>query len=222
MILIVNVCAEKLHYFEFVKPIEDIVGGDFVTRHYSELGEEDLVNCDKVIICGTSLADNKFLGDLDKFDWLKDFRKPVLGICAGFQIIGLTFGGKIEAGRSAYPQLRNSGAKTEIGYFRENFDRELFGLKGEVEVYHLHNNFVSGWSDDWEVWGEEIAQAVKHKDREIYGVLFHPEVRNKDLVVQFIRAPRARFDKPKQPARKSREHDLEVRNKDLAREFVKL
>ena len=26
---------------------------------------------------------------------------------------------------------------------------------------------------------------VKHKDREIYGVLFHPEVRQKDLIVRF-------------------------------------
>ncbi len=172
MILIVNVCAEKLGYYEFVKPIEDIVGCDFVTKHYLDLSSEDLENCGKVIICGTSLMDNKFVEDVERFFWLKNFGKPVLGICAGMQIIGLVFGGKMKKG-------------TEIGFYRENFRRDFLGLDGDVEVYHLHNNYISGLRNGWKVFSDgKIVQAVRRGN--IYGVLFHPEVRNKEVIWRFV------------------------------------
>lgn len=173
MILVINVAKEKLHYFEFVKPIEDILEKNYFTRHYLDLTCDDLDKSDKVIICGTGLKDNFFLENLDKFSWLKDFKKPVLGICAGFQIIGMIFGGKIFK-------------KLEIGYFYENFDKEFLGFKGRFQVYHLHNNYLK-FSDDFEVYSfGEIAQAVKYKGKEIYGTLFHPEVRNKDLIRNYF------------------------------------
>ena len=61
MILIINVCEEKLHYYEFVKPIEDIVVEDYFVKNYVDISKEDLERADKVIICGTSLKDNCFL-----------------------------------------------------------------------------------------------------------------------------------------------------------------
>jgi len=171
MILIVNVCAEKLHYFEFVKPIEDIVGEGFVTKHYRDLKAKDLADCDRVIVCGTSLKDNKFIEELEKFFWLRDFDKPVLGICAGMQILGLVDGASLDR-------------KVEIGYFKESFKEEFLGLNGEIEVYHLHGNYVSDWGEDWECFGREIVQAVRRGN--VYGVLFHPEVRNRDLIRRFV------------------------------------
>jgi len=173
MILVINVCAEKLHYFEFVKPIEDILVKGFVTKNYFDVNDEDLKKAKKVIICGTSLKDDIFIEAIDRFDWIKDFDKPILGICAGFQIIGMTFGGKLKK-------------KLEIGYFKEKFRKEFLGLKGEQEVYHLHNNYVK-FNSDFEVFsGWEVAQAVKHKSKDVYGVLFHPEVRQKEMVLNFI------------------------------------
>jgi len=173
MILIVNVCKEKLHYFEFVKPVEEIVKTDFVTKHYSEISEDDLEKADKVIICGTSLKDDGFVDGLDKFGWIKNFEKPVFGICAGFQVMGMVFGGKPKK-------------KLEIGFFHEKFSEEFLGLVGDNEVYHLHNNYVE-FSDEFNVFNEgKIAQAVKHKHKEIYGVLFHPEVRQKEMVLRFV------------------------------------
>ena len=94
MILIINICKENLHYYEFVKPIEDILIKNnlkYFVKHYNEMVENDLENVDKVIICGTSLKDNNFLKDIDKFYWIKTIRKPVYGICGGMQIIGLIF-----------------------------------------------------------------------------------------------------------------------------------
>jgi|TARA_Y100000310_G_scaffold309615_1_gene353899 GMP synthase (glutamine-hydrolysing) len=186
MILIVNVCKEKLHELEFVKPIEDILnraGEDFFVKHYRDMGEKDLAKANKVIICGTSLKDEEFAKDLDKSDWIKDFEKPIFGICAGMQLIGMVFGGKLKK-------------KTEIGFYFENVERDFLGLLGEDEVhevYHLHNNYID-FSElkDFEVYfkssnSEHLAQAVKHKKKEIYGVLFHPEVRQKEMILEFVK-----------------------------------
>lgn len=179
MILIVNVCKERLHYFEFVKPVEDILranNGLFFTKHYLEVGDGDLAKCDKIIICGTSLADNGFMGDVKKFSWIKNFEKPIFGICAGMQIFGIIFGGELKK-------------QTEIGFFHEGFEKEFFGIKGEREVYHLHNYYVDfSGVKDFKIYSySKISQAVKHKKKEIYGVLFHPEVRNKEMLMEFVK-----------------------------------
>ena len=170
MILVVSTCADRLHDLEFVKPVEDILRKDgvkYVTKHYSEI--KDVKDFDYVIICGTSLKDEKFMEDVDKFAWIKSFGKPVLGICAGMQIIGLLFGGKLER-------------QTEIGFYKERLD-DFLGLK-EEEVYHLHNHYVE--FKDFEILSKgKVAQAVRHGN--IYGVLFHPEVRQKELIRNFAK-----------------------------------
>jgi|APSaa5957512622_1039677.scaffolds.fasta_scaffold182025_1 anthranilate/para-aminobenzoate synthase component II len=179
MILIINICKEKLHYSEFVKPVKDIVisvGRRCFVRNYLDLNEDDLKKASKVIICGTSLFDNEFIKNFHKFDWLHDFEGDVLGICSGMQIIGLVFGGVLKFG-------------TEIGFYKERFRKEFLSLNDEVEVYHLHNNYVDfNHLGEFEVFDNgKISQAVKHKNKDIYGVLFHPEVRQNGMIEEFVR-----------------------------------
>ncbi len=174
MILIISTCSEPLHEIEFVKPIEDIVKKNCITKHYSKLTKKDISSSSKIIITGTSLQDNKFIKDIKKFEFLKHYEKPVLGICAGMQIISLLYGGKPKKG-------------TEIGYYFEYFEKPFLSLEGEHEVYHLHNNYATLPRDFEKFTDSRIPQAIKHKSREIYGVLFHPEVRNKELIEEFIK-----------------------------------
>ncbi len=173
MILVINICRDSLHYYEFVKPVVDILKDEEVLiLHYEDLVQKDLEYCDRVIICGTSLADNKYIKDIKYFFWLKDFKKPVLGICAGFQILGMVFGGKIEKA-------------LEIGFFKEKFDKNFLGLEGEIGVYHLHRKYIK-FSKDWRIFNKgDIVQAIKLNN--FYGVLFHPEVRNKDMFLNFVK-----------------------------------
>ena len=176
-VLIISVCRDKLHELEFVKPIEDILDrnniGNFV-RGYRDISDADFNITSHIIICGTSLMDNNFMKDIEMFGWLRDCKKPVLGICAGMHIVGAVFGGKFLCGK-------------EIGYYHERFEKEFLGLLGEREVWHLHNNYISGW-DDFNILCKsgKIVQAVKCKKMEIYCVLFHPEVRNKEIILEFV------------------------------------
>jgi GMP synthase-like glutamine amidotransferase len=175
MILIINLCREKLHYYEFVKPIGEILSEqNWKIKHYNNVKEEDIRNADKIIICGTSLKDNHFTKHLDKFSWIKEIDKPILGICAGMQIIALTYKAKLSK-------------KTEIGFYKEQFKENFLGLNEENEVYHLHNYHASLPKEFKSFTKSKIPQAIKHKTRNIYGVLFHPEVRNKKLIENFCK-----------------------------------
>ena len=83
-----------------------------------------------------------------------NFKKPILGICGGMQIISLVFGGKLKK-------------KQEIGFFIENFKKEFLGFEGEQQVYHLHNKYVTLPKDFEKFTNSNIPQAVKHKEKEI-------------------------------------------------------
>lgn len=177
MILVISTNSEGFHNLEFVKPVEEIVLNskiNFITKHYSEITENDLKGADKIIICGTSLKDNQFIEELNKFHWIKAYEKPILGICAGMQIISLIFSARLKR-------------KTEIGFYKEDFKKEFLSLEEEHEVYHLHNNYATLPRDFVSFTKSKIPQAIKHKTKDIYGVLFHPEVRNKKLIEEFVK-----------------------------------
>lgn len=176
MILLIQICKEKFHYYEFVKPIEDIIKKtniEFVSINYKDLTAELISESEKIIICGTSLKDNSFLDDVEDFFWLKDYDKPVLGICGGMHILGLVFNGSL---------LKMQ----EIGLTNIDSKKDFFGIRNSEEVYELHNFYAI--SKEFHVLAESknCPQAIKHKQRPFYAVLFHPEVRNKELIRNFI------------------------------------
>ncbi|MCH7850641.1 MAG: hypothetical protein IH845_03295 [Nanoarchaeota archaeon] len=178
-VLLISICKEPLHEYEFVKPIEDILErGEISCKniHYQNFREEDLSSADAIIIAGTSLKDYKFIEDIKMFKWIKNTKIPILGICGGMQIIGLIYDGKLKSG-------------TEIGYFNESFTENFLGLTGDQEVYHLHNNHLDKNSlENFKFYTKgTITQAIKHNNKEIYGTLFHPEVRNKKLILEFVK-----------------------------------
>lgn len=179
MILIVNLCAEKLHYFEFVLPVEDILSSrkiSFFTKNYKDITSEDLFKADKIIVCGTSLMDNVYLENLDFFRPFLDFGKPILGICAGFQILGLLLEGNLK------PNFM-------VGLFENNFDKPFLGSQGKIKTYHLHKNtidFPQKCSLELHYFEGNLVSFADRK-RNLIGVLFHPEVRNKEMILSFVR-----------------------------------
>jgi GMP synthase (glutamine-hydrolysing) len=184
MILIVDMNQKKdsLALAEFVLPIASIVGGTagYEVRHHTEVDRETADRYEKVILSGTPLKDNAYMDHIEGFGWIRDAGIPVLGICAGMQVIGMVFGSFLVECR-------------EIGMTRIETTGENPFFSGTFEAYELHSYSVEP-SGDFEVIArsENCVQGIKHKGREVYGLLFHPEVRNKEIVERFVRAKRGR------------------------------
>jgi GMP synthase (glutamine-hydrolysing) len=178
MILVVDMNWKKdsLGYPEFVLSVVSVVKEleDCTVKHYSEVTNVDIESCSRIILSGTTLKDNATLSQLEKFSWLQKVEKPVLGICAGMQTLGVVFG-------LVLTRCLEIGM-TPIKTLNEN---PLFS--GTFNAYSLHNFCVES-SDEFEVLAEseKCVQALKHKQKPIYGVLFHPEVRNPEILKRFI------------------------------------
>lgn len=178
MILIVDMNYKKasLGFYEFVSPIISIVGNlrEHVVKHFSELHADEVSKYDQIVLSGTALKDQATLHHIEKFEWIKDCDKSILGICAGMQTIGLVFGLRL------YECV-------EIGMSKITTTRENPLFSSTFKAYGLHN-YSAQSSSDFDVLAEskKCVQAIKHKKKAVYGVLFHPEVRNKEILERFI------------------------------------
>jgi GMP synthase (glutamine-hydrolysing) len=96
---------------------------------------------------------------------------PILGICLGHQVMAKSFGAEVgAAGIESY-------AKIEINILKEN---DIFrGLGPSMEVWASHKDEVRTLPEDFEVLATSSIcdiEAMKHLERPLYGIQFHPEV----------------------------------------------
>lgn len=178
MILVVDMNGKKdsLGFHEFVLPIVSVVKefDECAVKHYTELASEEMSRYGGIILSGTPLKDNVTLSQPEKFEWIKTCDTPLLGICAGMQTIGVVFGLRLK---------RCLGiGMTQIATVQAN---RLFS--SQFKAYALHNFSVTP-SSDFEVLAEsvECVQVIKHKQKDLFGVLFHPEVRNQEIIQNFV------------------------------------
>lgn len=112
---------------------------------------------------------------------------PILGICAGHQLIGRAHGaawgplGPLKPGEADPDPRFAPGRRKQRGFGEVSLDQEcpLFAGLGEtVEVFQSHYwqleevpaGFVRRASSDW-----SPIQAIERVDRRVFGVQFHPE-----------------------------------------------
>jgi GMP synthase (glutamine-hydrolysing) len=94
---------------------------------------------------------------------------PVLGICYGLQAIVHNAGGRI---------IRGTGEYGNADIYAETDSPLLDDLKG-TQVWMSHADEIVSLPDTLEVIARSsnnVIAAVKHKEKPIYGVQFHPEV----------------------------------------------
>lgn len=96
---------------------------------------------------------------------------PILGICVGHQFMALHFQGK--AGPSEVPEF----GKAELVVTESD---DLFkGLPERFTIWVSHNDEVTELPDGFVILAHSkdcTIEAMKHKERPLYGVQFHPEV----------------------------------------------
>ena len=170
MILIINVNKHKLHDLEFIKPITDLLEKSKVI-HYKDLKQSDIGSAEKIIIAGTSLKDDEYLKNIESFSWIKNYKKPILGICSGMQILALANGAKLKKAK-------------EIGQTEIKILKEDALIKNIRKVYSMHQFSITlpkGF--DLLAKSSKSIQAIKKNNH--YGLMFHPEVFNKEIIKLF-------------------------------------
>ena len=174
MTLVVDLCSRDLSRSEFVEPMARIVGQGARVKPFVDVDPREVEAASSVVICGTALADDGYLDRLEAFSWLATTETPVLGICAGMQVIALTHGASLVEGR-------------EIGMTRVEPVATNPLVPGPMEVYGLHRHDLEDL-DRFQVLArsDSCVQAIVHRERPLYGVAFHPEVRRGNVVSRFL------------------------------------
>ncbi|QOJ15965.1 MAG: glutamine-hydrolyzing GMP synthase [Planctomycetia bacterium] len=107
---------------------------------------------------------------------------PILGICYGMQLTCQALGGSVGAAESReYGRVRLHVARAES---------ILAHLPTETSVWMSHGDCVTRISDDFIPLARTEncpVAAVRHRDRPLFGVQFHPEVTHTPLGSQLLR-----------------------------------
>lgn len=110
---------------------------------------------------------------------------PILGICYGMQLMSYHFGGEVErAGKREYGRAQ----------IKRLNDSELFSaLPDEQQVWMSHGDHVTKEPEGFDVDASNEScpiAAISHKEKQLYGVQFHPEVKHSefgnDLLKNFV------------------------------------
>ncbi len=104
-------------------------------------------------------------------EYLEELDIPILGICVGCQFIAIHFGG--DAGPAKVPEF----GKTEISIEEE--DALFESLPPKFIAWESHNDEIKELGPDMIPLARSENcryQTIRHKEKPIYGVQFHPEV----------------------------------------------
>jgi GMP synthase (glutamine-hydrolysing) len=106
---------------------------------------------------------------LTHLSWIKTYQKPLLGICFGHQIIGLLNGARIS-------KMREDRGFQEIELIKDDILFERLPDVFEMQEDHCEHISVPRGFDLLACSDVCINEAMKHREKPIYGVQFHPEV----------------------------------------------
>jgi len=158
IILIIDTSYEKNSIFkdEFCMPITNIINQipsfEYEIKHFSE--KINYKKYDKIIIAGSSLKDFEYLNHLNKFEFIKTINIPILGICAGIQILAKVHGTNLKKCK-----------EIEITKTITTKQNKLF--EGEFDTYSIHNYSINCPKEF-----EKLAKskkgihAIKHKNKD--------------------------------------------------------
>ena len=98
---------------------------------------------------------------------------PILGICFGFQIISMVYGGyidKLDNNKEGIFENLNIVGNNSLLY--QNFNKET------VTVYQYHNDYIKEIPNDFNITAldnNKIIQSIENIEKMRFGTQFHPE-----------------------------------------------
>ncbi len=158
----------------FLEELIEMLGNfKYEVINFKDFKERDAEKFSHIILTGgNEKLDLDFFSEEKKL--IENSKKPILGICFGHQLIAKIFGGK--------PIKLNSKKK---GNFDVNLIKKdiLFNdLKEKINVYFSSFYSMKNLGKDLIVLGKSNSgiEIIKHKDRNLYGTQFHPEIKSQD------------------------------------------
>ena len=180
-ILIINNAEPEIQ--SFADSLEEIVKSSQVTVsriEYADCLKTALSDFDGIIMSGSPQGDDIVEHHAPYFRWIKNYEKPVLGICAGHHITGYLYGAEL-----LYSQEPESG-DFEIELLKN--DPLLEDLPQKFTVKQMHNDSIT-LPDDFLLLatsGTCKNQLMRHKTKPLYTCQFHPEFYNHKLIHNFL------------------------------------
>lgn len=104
-----------------------------------------------------------------EIELVKKSSKPVLGICLGFEIVAVAFGGNLVR--------LESEEKGPLDIEILEPDNPLFAGVERLEVFESHRWGINELPGDLVglARSKDGYEVIKHRDKEVYGFQFHPE-----------------------------------------------
>ena len=137
--------------------------------------------------------DNDYFNFIQEFSWLQTITIPMLGICAGMQFLGLLHGSEytrcLEIGMIRIETVRSTPLLPSPPLPPSSTSSNSLPPHScsSFEGYNLHRySIIPSAELTILAQSEHSVQAFKHKDKPVFGVMFHPEVRNPEIIEIFI------------------------------------
>lgn len=134
-----------------------------------------------IILSGGPMSVYEEGAPIPSFD-VFDLGVPVLGVCYGLQLIARSFGGQVD-----------KAAKREFGRAHLQIDAHdgLFAnLNNGTQVWMSHGDSLTQLPENFDIIAHTDNApicAIKHHDRPVFGVQFHPEVHHSTEGVELLK-----------------------------------
>lgn len=168
-ILVVN--NHSKHLENLLEELKSIKKNKIKLIDFKKLDDINYNDYDAIILSGgssLSILNHKETYSKE-LDLIKNCEKPILGICLGFELINFAFGEELKQ-----LEYKEKGI-VQIELIKKD---EIFNsFKNKFNAYEAHrwivpkNKILNSLAKS-----KDGIEAVKHPEKKIYGIQFHPEV----------------------------------------------
>lgn len=177
------------HATKMRQRFQEMSGLDCIVVHVTEVAngtDLDRPQIRAILISGRSSTAAK-PGDEAFYELIRTTKIPMIGFCGGGQLIGKAYGMKVVYMRKLRPGESDPAPSYHPGHFKEKGflavqigkqDPLFAGLPQEPVFRQSHAFQTSDVPPDFDLLassGECRIEAIKHRERVLYGVQFHPE-----------------------------------------------
>jgi GMP synthase (glutamine-hydrolysing) len=177
MIYIINFGSRKTPY---ISQMVTSLGYDNKVFKWDETDGMDLEEADGLILSGspTFLTEVSHVPYHERYGFIRETVKPVLGICFGHQVVGILHGAQIYRGKEVEGTI-------EIKLLKD--DPLFAGLENPTVMAEDHTEGIDVPEGFVHLATSSLYpnEGMKHRTKKIYSVQFHPEVSGENGKILF-------------------------------------